>query len=218
MTLSCTIRLICPSCDAKFDSTDALSTNTPGPCSTDLYQRARGTQPLHTVMHTCPSCGYTGHCDEFNGISLDEELKKRIRDRITPLLKGTPPSPAHQYEFAAWIAEWQGESFGYVGDLYLRAAWCCSDLGKVSEERAYRLKALEYFKRATEQNEMPEGYRGLYTYLIGELYRRVGESVKAEAWFDRVAHVTGGNPQQQWLVDLATQQKTHPKEFIDQEL
>jgi hypothetical protein len=76
------------------------------------------------------------------------------------------------------------------------------------------LKALEYFERAMELKEVSASEIGVYAYLIGELHRRVGEIGATETWFDRVAKATKGDPKQQWLVELAIQQKTDPKEFI----
>ena len=76
------------------------------------------------------------------------------------------------------------------------------------------MKALEYFERAIELKEISLSEIGVYTYLIGELHRRVGEIGAANIWFDRVAEATKGDPKQQWLVELAIQQKTNPKEFI----
>jgi uncharacterized protein (DUF2225 family) len=101
-----------------------------------------------------------------------------------------------------------------IGDLYLRAAWCANDSKDPRKERFYRLKALEYFERAMELKEISVSDIAGYTYLIGELHRRVEDIGAANVWFDRVAEATKGDPKQQWLVDLAAQQKTNPKEII----
>jgi uncharacterized protein (DUF2225 family) len=176
------------------------------------------------VIHTCPSCGYTGYDDAFKRKRLDPALKQHILEQITPLIKdlSEPPeprqyefgAPERQYEFAAWIAEWRRDSLQSIGDLYLRAAWCCKDLNNPKKERFCRLKSMEYFERAMELKEISASEIGVYTYLIGELHRRGGEIGAAATWFDRVAKATKGNPKQQWLVELAAQQKTDPKEFI----
>ena len=76
------------------------------------------------------------------------------------------------------------------------------------------MKALEYFERAMELKEISESDIGGCTYLIGELHRRVGEIGAANVWFNRVVEATNGDPKQQWLADLAIQQKTRPKQFI----
>jgi hypothetical protein len=175
------------------------------------------------IIHTCPSCGYTGYNDAFKRKRIDPTLKERISKEITPLMKdfNVRPewpyeyaAPERQYEFAAWIAEWKRGSLQSIGDLYLRSAWCCNDFNKPRKERFYRLKALEFFEKAMELKEISARDAGLYTYLIGELHRRVGEIGAASVWFDRVAEATKGDPKQRWLEGLAFQQKTDPKELI----
>jgi uncharacterized protein len=222
MTLPIPISLTCPCCHTKFESLDVIISSTYG-SSTDLRAIAGGSDPMYMIIHTCPSCGYTGYHDAFKRKRLDPALKEHIRERITPLIKDfsvTPElpyefaAPERHYEFAAWIAQWKGDSLLSIGDLYLRAAWCCNDSNNPKKERFYRLKALEYFERAMELKEISTSEIGVYAYLIGELHRRVGEIGAAETWFDRVAQATKGDPKQQWLVELATQQKTDPKEFI----
>ncbi|MGB9371836.1 MAG: DUF2225 domain-containing protein [Halobacteriota archaeon] len=227
MTLPIPISLTCPCCHTKFESLDVMISSTCG-SSTDLRPIAGGSDPTYMIIHTCPSCGYTGYHytgyhDAFKRKRLDPALREHIREQITPLIKDfsvTPKlpyefvAPERQYEFAAWIAQWKGDSLQSIGDLYLRAAWCCNDSKDPRKERFYRLKALEYFERAMELKEISESDIGGYTYLIGELHRRVGEIGAANVWFNRVVEATNGDPEQQWLVDLAIQQKTRPKQFI----
>lgn len=192
---------------------------------TDLRPIPSGADPMYMVIHTCPSCGYTGYDGAFKRKHLETALKERIHEQITPLMKNfslTPkqkllhefPAPERQYEFAALIAQWEGDSLQSIGDLYLRAAWCCKDSKNPRKERLYRLKALEYFERAIELKEISVDDTAVYTYLIGELHRRVGEIGAANEWFDKVPAAIEGDLKQQWLVELATQQKTNPKEFI----
>jgi len=38
---------------------------------------------------------------------------------------------------------------------------------------------------------------------------------RAHQWFDRVQEAADAVPDAQWLVDLAAQQKTNPKEYFD---
>jgi len=192
---------------------------------TDLRPIPSGADPMYMVIHTCQSCGYTGYDDAFKRKRLDKALKEHVREQITPLIKDFSltlkqkllyefPAPERQYEFAAWIAQWRGDSLQSIGELYLRAAWCCKDSKNPRNERFCRLKALEYFERAMELNEFSANEISSCTYLIGELHRRVGEIGAANEWFDKVAETTKGDSKQQWLVELASQQKTSPKEFI----
>ena len=152
--------------------------------------------------------------DDFKGRKVNKRLKCLISENITPLLNNKEGiSLKKRFEHAAWIAEWRNCSSKDVGSLYLRAAWCCDD-GKEKEEQYYRLKTISFFERALQRNEIHRDKVALYTYLIGENYRRVGEQDRAAWWFDRVIASAGSSQQTAWLVNLAHQQKTNPKEFI----
>lgn len=69
------------------------------------------------------------------------------------------------------------------------------------------------YEKALAEADFPADGRAVYTYLVGELYRRVGDAREAGEWFDRVAGLVT-DPKQEWVVKLAEQQKTEPKEFI----
>ena len=94
------IFLTCPCCNKKFESLDVMISSTHG-SSTDFHQIPGGADPLHMVMHTCPTCGYTGYHDAFKRAHLNPALKERIREQITPLLKDFSETSERLYEFAA---------------------------------------------------------------------------------------------------------------------
>jgi hypothetical protein len=96
-----------------------------------------------------------------------------------------------------------------------QAGWCESE-GSGSGVR-YRREAVARFEAAMERKQVTADSRATITYLIGELYRRVGDPDKAKAWFARVPDAVGGNAKQEWLIDLAIQQSTNPKEMVDEE-
>jgi tetratricopeptide (TPR) repeat protein len=87
---------------------------------------------------------------------------------------------------------------------------------KPKGEKVYRIKAIEYFQKAFQENEIPEDDMPEYPYLIGELYRRVGDRDASINWLDRVSEAIGKDGAKKWLIDLAEQQKTHPKDFFDE--
>jgi len=213
MTRVFEIELKCPCCKCRFMSKALLSTNT-GPQTTDLHQMAFGFQPVLIVIHTCLSCGYTGYIKDFEEKKVSKDLTTFVKQIITPLVRGKKIFPGRQYEYAAWIAEHRGDPHFDVGRLYLRAAWCCNYEGRKDEERFYRRKAIEYFESVFQKKEIPEEDLARYTYLIGELYRRIGNVEKAGMWFDRVINAPGEGEWRKWFIDLAIQQKTNPKEFV----
>jgi hypothetical protein len=94
---------------------------------------------------------------------------------------------SEKYEAAAKVAEWQGLEPRHVADLLLRAAWCCVDEGDVEAERFFRRKAAWAFERSLDAFDgVAREERAVLTYLVGELWRRVGDPRLAREWFDRV--------------------------------
>ena len=56
--------------------------------------------------------------------------------------------------------------------------------------------------------------RAVLTYLVGELWRRVGDLTLATAWFNRVPPEVTDEPAQQWVLDAARQQRDCPREWF----
>ena len=54
----------------------------------------------------------------------------------------------------------------------------------------------------------------MLTYLVGELWRRVGDAQQATAWFDRVPAEINDAATQQWVLDAARQQRDCPREWF----
>jgi hypothetical protein len=61
---------------------------------------------------------------------------------------------------------------------------------------------------------VPREERAILTYLVGELWRRIGDIKKATAWFGRVAGEVTDPQSQQWVVDAADQQRLNPREWF----
>ena len=214
MTRITEIEIQCPCCKNRFPTRIWIST-TLGPLGTDFFQQAVGSQPILVGIHACRFCGYSGYREDFEGEKLSKDLKIFVFKKIMPLTRGRELTPSLKYEVAALIAKERGDRSIDVGKLFLRAAWCCTLYEKKEvEEREYRRKAIGHFEKAFERGEIDEGLRARYTYLIGELYRRVGDQEKSLIWFEKVRDAVGGDEGKKWFIDLAIQQKTNPKEFI----
>jgi hypothetical protein len=61
---------------------------------------------------------------------------------------------------------------------------------------------------------VPREERAILTYLVGELWRRVGDLRKADYWFDSVAGEITDTQSQQWVIDAAEQQRANPREWF----
>ncbi len=132
-------------------------------------------------MHMCGSCGYAGAaCDFGDDVQATAELRHKVWSELAPTSRRMSIVGSDKYEAAVRVAEWQGADLRQVADLLLHAAWCSVDEGDLEAERYFRRKAARAFEAALSQwNEIAREDRALITYLIGELWRRVGDQAKA---------------------------------------
>ena len=219
MTILRDVRLRCPVCEHKFTSREVVSTNGFGGKRTDFHVRAAGEQPTQYLVHVCPRCGYAGRSESFGeDASLSSDVVERVWSDLTPRLTGQTLTGSEKLEFAARVAVWTGAGACELGDLFLRAAWCCVDEGDTEAERYFRRHAAASFENALSDWDGVDGSdRALLTYLIGELWRRIGDERRAGEWFDCVS-AAAMSSDQQWLVRLAKQQKEDPRDWFAGEM
>ena len=216
MTTLQQIELRCPICDTRFHSQAVVSTNSFGGKRTDFHERAAGTQPLPYLVHMCNRCGYSGAERDFSDeAEVSPMLKEHVWNELTPMLPSAGSSGSDKYEAAAKVAEWQSMEPRHIADLLLRAAWCCVDEGDTEAERYFRRRAAWMFERSLESYDgVAQDERAVLTYLVGELWRRVGDLRQANTWLDRVATEIVDVQTQQWVVDAARQQRECPREWF----
>ncbi|HEX2716360.1 MAG TPA: DUF2225 domain-containing protein, partial [Gemmatimonadaceae bacterium] len=61
---------------------------------------------------------------------------------------------------------------------------------------------------------VPREERAVLTYLVGELWRRVGDVARAGEWFELVAEEIVDPQTQRWIIDAARQQRDCPREWF----
>jgi uncharacterized protein (DUF2225 family) len=216
MTTLQQIELTCPVCESRFRSQAVVSTNSFGGKRTDFHERAAGTQPLPYLVHMCNRCGYTGAERDFTDeADVSPMLREQVWTELAPALAKPAVMGSEKYEAAAKVAEWQGLEPRHVADLLLRAAWCCVDEGDIEAERYFRRRAAWAFERALDgYDAVAQEERAVLTYLVGELWRRVGDAKQARRWFDQVATEVADSTTQQWVIDAARQQRDCPREWF----
>lgn len=216
MTTLHLIELTCPVCETAFRSQTVIATNAFGGKRTDFHERAAGMQPLPYFVHMCANCGYAGVEKDF-GPEVDptDRIQEYVWCELAPALKRELPSGSLKYEHAAKVAEWQGSEPRYLADLYLRAAWCCVDERDIEAERFFRRKAAWRFAEALAAYDgVPSDERAVLTYLIGELWRRIGDGRLAQQWFERVPEEVVEPSVQAWVLEAASQQREAPREWF----
>jgi uncharacterized protein (DUF2225 family) len=205
MTTMATAILNCPNCNTDVKAQILTSTNY-GQSTTDLHRLSGGMDPLEYLVHSCQSCGFTGGQHAFEG-DVESEVSAEIARKIKPHVEDGHLATDTRWEFAALIAEWSGKSSPEIAQLYLNAAWTARGQDR---EYFHRRKAADWFEAGLDAGEIQAKEQSTIVYLIGELYRRVGDQDVALYWFDR-AIAEAEDPR---LRELAEQQKTNPQELI----
>jgi uncharacterized protein (DUF2225 family) len=211
-----TIVLTCPSCGIEFHSEALDAYELPDRKHTDFHMQAAGIQPLPYGVHLCVRCGFAGSEVAFTDPEeVSSEVRRHLWDEVTPRISVMEPSASDKYDCAAKVASWAGAPAHVVGDLWLRAAWCCVDEQDVEAERYYRrLAAARFAESLAGYDDVPRAERAVVTYLVGELWRRIGDRARANAWFNRVAQEITEPRDQRWIIELARQQRDDPREWI----
>ena len=207
------IELTCPICSFAFGSLTVVSANLVGK-RTDFHERTEGAQPLPYLVHTCSKCGYTGGERDFDNDAVEPSVKEHVWDELAPKLPSGPLTGSEKYELAAKVAVWQSADSRRVADLFLRAAWCCVDEGDVEAERYFRRHAAWGFENALESQQVDADERAMVTYLVGELWRRIGDVRRAQQWFDGVQSEITNLEAQTWVLNAARQQRDQPREWF----
>ncbi len=211
------IDLVCPVCDNHFRSQSVLATNSFGGKRTDFHERAAGAQPLPYLVHCCSACGYSGVAQSFaEGTEVTPQVREKVLTVLTPrAAERGLDAASERYEAAAQVAEWKGEHPRHIADLLLRAAWCCVDDHDHEGERFFRRAAAVRFEDALGMpGTVPASERAVLTYLIGELWRRIGDPRGAADWFARVEAEIIDPDEQQWVLDVARQQRDAPQDWF----
>lgn len=220
MTTLADVRLRCPVCEKEFTSQRVVSTNSFGGKRTDFQVRAAGIQPTGYLAHLCPRCGYAGKEPAFEeGVTADPVIVEHVWNELAPRLSSGPLNGSDRFEHAAKIASWMGASSFELGELYLHAAWCCVDENDVEAERYFRrLAAWSLADALAEYDAVAPNDRAILTYLVGELWRRIGDTARAAEWFDRVQDEVVDADEQQWVAEFAQRQKDDPREWFSGEV
>lgn len=216
MTTLNLIELTCPVCETRFRSQTVVATTTCAAKRTDFHEHVPGMQPLPFFVHLCTHCGYAGLQRDFGDeAQTDEMLCALVWSELASAVHAAPASGSLKYEHAAKVAEWQQSDPRYLADLYLRAAWCCVDEGDTEAERYFRRYAAWRFADALEEFDgVPPQERAVITYLVGELWRRIGDDGLAQHWFARVAEEVTEPVTQSWVLEAARRQQTTPQEWF----
>ena len=207
-------KFTCPLCGNMFESKVITSTNTLGPFHSDFYREAQGEQPICYFVQTCSSCGYSGYEGDFEPQNFSTQFRRAMAETVTPEVKDRMFEVHGNFYLAALCAEWRGAPPQTLARIYHMGAWCSRVRKDREKENFYMGKAVEFFERALVSGQASMEQRAMFTYLIGDLYRRMGNKEKAKEWYEKVeaeVKASGGEPK---IIEFAKRQMTNPADIF----
>jgi len=199
----------CPFCGGIFKTIVVISMSY-GEEDSDFRPHFRGLNPMKYFVHECPYCGYIGQSREFKGVRISKEVPpdkdvkyehRVIGDYDNPFLKlakslemrgANPYDIAVAYHYAAW----------YYRLMYEKSENDDEKSKFKEKEKAALKETINWFKKALESRDVRSKERPIIIYLIGELYRLIGEFEQALIYFEKAI----SESRIKWLIELAKRQ------------
>ncbi len=204
----------CPLCGNKFETQLIASTNSFGRLHSDLYKEAQGEQPVCYFVHTCTNCGYSGFEGDFMPQGFDQAFREKVEKIITPEVKARQIDTHGYFYLAALCAEWRGAPPYVLARIYHMGAWCYRIKGEKDKELFYLGEAVVNFEKALRQEDTPKENRAVYTYLIGDIYRRLGDPERAKEYYRKVEPTLKEYGGEAKIGEFARRQLESPSDFL----
>jgi uncharacterized protein (DUF2225 family) len=199
----------CPVCREKFQVTRVRSRLVMIRQDSDFCSYYENVNPYYYTVWMCPHCGYAAQDTHFDTIlpAAAEKIRKFFADRNIQIdLSGTRSREQAivSYQLAILCVELAAGFASRSAGLHLRLGWLYREAGRVEEEKAALLKAVDYYEKALAKESMPIGPMTelKILYMIGNLLRRTGSNERALLYLSRVV----SNPQakqEKRIADLA---------------
>ena len=190
--------LNCPVCGEKITTKNVrTSSYRVIERESDFRPVCRGVvEPLLYEVWVCTSCLYASRRDQFEDLpAKDKEKIQGAREDRSKVANGnefvgirSKEAAIKSYLLAEMCYQHRDLSRQVIAGLYLRAAWLFRYLKDEEQEKVYLQKSVnEYIEAFQAEREIKGklGEDGL-TYLIGDLYHRVGNDEEALKYLSRL--------------------------------
>lgn len=182
--------MVCPVCAGKFMSENVRQNKlSQVHIDEDFHTHFEPISPLYYSVVVCPDCFYSERRQNFEeikgkpltAVKSGTSALKRLSSGFNFRLIRTFELAVKSFELGALTAQLKGESSDVIGGMYLRASWTCREAGDEKLEAAYLKKTLEYYEKAYMNEATEFGQLGTcgFQYMMGEIYRRLGNLEKA---------------------------------------
>lgn len=186
--------IVCPVCDC-ISKVKVVKTSSyrVGKKHSDLYNEYTSINPYFYDVWLCNACGYASMKSDFEKIKSSQI--EVIRNKIS--LKWHERSYSEFYDVDIAIERFKLALVNSLvmetadsrkGMLCLKIGWMYRIKGNVENERTYISQALECFKNSYFKEAFPIYGMDKFTviYLIGELFRRIGDFENSLLWLSQV--------------------------------
>ncbi len=153
---------------------------------------------------SCPICHYCGNKSDFD-TTFTQMTKKEILKILEPY-KQSKMTEVLENEIAIKVHQYFKRDNDDLANLYLVASYFLKgDTDQTDKRKELQLNCAIYLIKAVEKNEYDdkETYATI-NYLIGELYRRIGDFDNAIKYYDLALN---DQNKKAWLQKVATKQK-----------
>ena len=188
-------KLTCPICESTI-SVRAVKSSGIRVLSrdTDFMVNYQEPNPLFYDVWLCVNCGYAAPSSRFN--TINNKQIKLIKEKLCPKWKLSKNYPSiydeniavefHQLALLNTVIKMGRAS--EKASICLKLAWLYRIKKDINNENKFIYQAIQGFSDAYENENFP--FNGLdepsVEYLIGELYRRLGENSLALKWLSKV--------------------------------
>jgi hypothetical protein len=166
--------------------------------------------PVTYFYHLCPYCGFCASESYFKQKIANSELVMMVKE-LGPLKENKLSSKLERAMICLEIMNASG--FSSMSSFELACYWMEPYWWAENEDDIIKFGkvVINYLTKAFKENSVPEDQIHDFQYLMGEIYRRIGDTEKAHEFFDIVLSELKedkNNP----TYKLAFQQKTAPEE------
>lgn len=156
------------------------------------------------LVNSCPKCHYSGYQSDFD-MTFSKKTKEKILKILEPF-KSSKMTDVLENEIAIKIHQYLNRKNDEIANLYLVASYFLKgDSTQIIKRKELQLNCATYLTKAIDAKEYDKaGTYSTINYLIGELYRRIGEFETAIKYYDFAINDPN---KKDWLLEVATKQK-----------
>lgn len=185
------IKVICCNCEHEFSTSRVRpSLKKAIRRDADFCSYYKNENPDYYVVRVCPSCGFAS--TENSADKLADWQRKSFSDQVGKRWisrdfgeKRDWEAALETYKLALICAQSIKDKDRIIASLLHHIAWMYRYKGDTAQEQRFLRYSLDMYVKVFE-NDGIGGNDARLMYLIGELYRRIGEFGNAVKWFSRL--------------------------------